>query len=65
MGGWLGLAQQGLAPCKKCQASLGVLTSCPVNELTVSWCALCCPSSIPKPQRAWQRVSWAERQRNR
>jgi len=26
MGGWLGLAQQGLSPCKKYQTSLGVLT---------------------------------------
>lgn len=27
MGGWLGLTQQGLAPCKKRQASLGALMS--------------------------------------
>jgi hypothetical protein len=26
MSGWLGLTQQGLAPCKKRQASLGALT---------------------------------------
>jgi len=27
MGGWLALAQQGLSPCKKRQASLGALTA--------------------------------------
>jgi hypothetical protein len=26
LGGWLDLAQQGLSPCKKCQALLGALT---------------------------------------